>query len=148
VRRRKTVKSVSRMVPILLTVTLIVGVFLMVTPARASSPNFVTTWQSLLGVYWHSYIQIRASFSDNGRHALTGAHRFWRLDGFDTGWRATSMAPGPWCSEIRSDYLRARDSLRGGDRHVMHHGWSFWWWTPGTPLPQFIPVYPSDSAGE
>jgi len=121
--------NLVRMVPLLLTVTLIVTVLSMATPARASSPNYAVAWQTWGGAIWNGYVQIQASFNDNGRHARQGYHRFMREAGpaLDTGRLWTSEATSPSDSRIHSRQDWVWDSPLWGDRYTTRYYWGFLW---------------------
>ncbi|HCC33192.1 MAG TPA: hypothetical protein DEQ28_04730 [Clostridiales bacterium] len=114
---------------VLLTVVLIVVVLPMATPAQASSMNYAVAWQTWSGAIWNGYVQIQASFNDNGRHARQGYHRFMREAGpaLDTGRLWTSAATSPRDSTIRSRQDWVWDSPLWGDRYTTRYFWGFLW---------------------
>jgi len=101
-------------------------------PDRSAPPgvgNFAVAWESPCGLIWNGYVQIQASFNDNGRHAMQGYHRFIREDGppLDTGRRWTSVAPNPSCTAIRWRRDSVWDSVRAGPRYVTYYWHGFIW---------------------
>ncbi len=98
-------------------------------PALGASMNFARAWETLLGARWNGYVQIQASFNDNGRHARRGFHRFTREAGppLDTGRLWTSTATSRNDSTIRSRQDSVWDSPLWGDRYTTRYNWNFEW---------------------
>jgi hypothetical protein len=91
--------------------------------------NYAVAWESYGGLVWNGYVQIQASFNDGGRHARQGFHRFAREAGppLETGFRGTSVAPSPLCTQIRSKSDSVLDSILTGPQFVTRYYWFFVW---------------------
>lgn len=112
-----------------MSIILFVVVLVGAVPVRAASPNYAEAWETLGGARWNGYVQIQASFNDNGRNARRGEHRFRREAGpaLDTGWRPTPEASSRSDSRIHSHQMAVWDSPLWGAAEVTNYGWRFFW---------------------
>lgn len=109
---------------------IVVALAIVVPVAQGSLPmNYAYAWEDLLGSRWNGYIQIQASYNDNGRHAKQGYHRFTREAGpsLDNGRLYTSEATSPYDSEIRSRQDSVWDSPLWGDQYTTRYNYDFLW---------------------
>lgn len=94
--------------------------------AFAGGPNYGRTWESSIGgIKVNGYVQIQASYNDNGRHARLGYQRFTRQAGprLDTGRLYTSSASYLGDTRVRSRTDSVWDSVLWGDKYVTHYYW-------------------------
>lgn len=98
-------------------------------PALAAGMNYAHAWETLFGAKWNGYVQIQASYLDNGRNAKQGYHRFTREAGppLDTGRLYTSQAISPNDSAIRSREDSVWDSPLWGDKYTTRYWYDFLW---------------------
>ncbi|MGH8887745.1 MAG: hypothetical protein ACRDYX_21765 [Egibacteraceae bacterium] len=103
------------------------GGVLFAAPAAAAGDNYAKAWESWGGSRWNGYVQIRASYSDGGRHAEKGYHRFQREAGptLDTGRMFTATASSPGDTTVRSRKDSVWDSPLWGDRYTTRHYFGF-----------------------
>jgi len=90
------------------------------------NPNYGTTWESgFLGAKVNGYVQIQASYDDDGGHARIGYQRFTRPSGpsLDTGNMYTESASDPSDSNIYSRTDSVWDSPLWGDKYVTSYHW-------------------------
>ena len=98
--------------------------------AQGSVPmNYAYAWEDLYGSRWNGYVQIQASYNDNGLHAKQGYHRFTREAGpaLDTGRLYTTMANSPYDNEIRWRQDSVWDSPLWGDQYTTRYNYGFEW---------------------
>jgi len=84
-------------------------------------PNYGYSWESgLFGAKVNGYVQIQASYDDDGRHAKYGFHGFTRPSGpsLDTGDLRTDPASDPSDTNIYSRTDWVWDSPLWGDKYV------------------------------
>ncbi len=106
-----------------------VALAIVVPAALGSLPmNYGYSWEDLAGARVNGYVQIQASYNDNGLHARQGYHHFWRQAGpaLDKTY-FTTEATSPYDSEIRSRQDSVWDSPLWGDAYVTHWGYNFLW---------------------
>lgn len=103
------------------------GGVLYAAPAAAAGDNDARSWDSVGGAKWNGYVQIRASYSDGGRHAKRGYHRFRREAGptLDTGRMYTSSASSPGDTTVRSREDSVWDSPFWGDKYTTRWNYGF-----------------------
>jgi len=107
----------------------IVVALVIAIPVLAASMNYAISWETFGGAVWNGYVQIQASYSDKGRHAKRGYHRFTRQAGppLDTGRMYTSSATSKFDSTIRSRQDWVWDSPLWGDPYTTKYWWGFEW---------------------
>ena len=94
--------------------------------AHAGGQNYGTSWESwFLGARVNGYVQIQASYDDDGEHAKTGYQRFTRPSGpsLDTGFKPTDSASDPSDPNIYSRTDWVWDSPLWGDEYVTSYYW-------------------------
>lgn len=98
--------------------------------AFAGGDNYAKAWEDLLGARWNGYIQIRASYNDNGKHATHGYHRFVRKAGpqLDTGRLWTKHAWSPKDTQVYSRQDSVWDSPIWGDDFTTKYYYDFFYW--------------------
>jgi hypothetical protein len=108
----------------------IVVALAIVASAQAGGMNYATCWETWGGAKWNGYVQIQASYNDNGLHAKQGYHRFTREAGppLDTGRLWTSQATSPSDSTIRWREDSVWDSPLWGDQYTTRYWYGFVWW--------------------
>ena len=89
-------------------------------------PNYGYSWESgLFGAKVNGYVQIQASYDDDGRHAKYGFHGFTRPSGpsLDTGDLRTDPASDPSDTNIYSRTDWVWDSPLWGVNYVTSYYW-------------------------
>lgn len=94
--------------------------------AEAGGRNYARAWESAF-IKWNGYVQIQASYSDRGRHAKQGYHRFTRQAGpaLDTGRMYTSRARYRSDTSVRSRTDSVWDSVLIGDKYTTKYSYNF-----------------------
>ncbi|WP_273166867.1 hypothetical protein [Actinomyces israelii] len=104
----------------------IIGAAATAGAAYADGQNYGTSWESgFFGAKVNGYVQIQASYDDDGRHAQTGYQRFTRPSGpsLDTGFKPTDSASDPSDPNIYSRTDWVWDSPLWGDEYVTSYYW-------------------------
>ncbi|MDQ0163270.1 hypothetical protein [Aeribacillus alveayuensis] len=111
----------------LIAIGILLTLSISLTPAHAAGKNYAKSWETLGGARWNGYVQIQASYNDNGRHAKQGYHRFMRDAGpsLDTGRLYTSKASSKKDTKIHSRKDSVWDSPLWGDKYVTRYYYGF-----------------------
>lgn len=98
-------------------------------PAYAAGPNYGTAWETNFGAQWHGKVNIQASYSDSGRHARQGYHRFTRAAGpsLDTGRVYTPQASSASDTRYHWNEMWVWDSPLWGDQFTTKYSYNFIW---------------------
>ncbi|MED3645094.1 hypothetical protein P5F75_17205 [Caldifermentibacillus hisashii] len=114
---------------VLITMGILLALCISLTPAQAAGQNYARAWETLAGARWNGYVQIQASYNDNGKHAKQGYHRFQREAGpsLDTGRLFTSKARSINDTNIYSRQDSVWDSPLWGDKYVTRYNFDFFY---------------------
>lgn len=116
-----------RNVFVLIIAGLLITLCLSFTQTQAADQNYAKAWETLMGAKWNGYVQIKASYNDNGKHAKQGYHRFTRQAGpsLDTGRLYTSKASSKSDTRVHSRQDSVWDSPLWGDKYVTRYNYNF-----------------------
>ena len=111
-----------------------------VAPALAAgSPNYATTTESALGLYYDGYVQCQPSYVQAKQHAAQGWLRYNIPGGADSGRQYTGKGTGPTDSRIYSKSYRFYDTL-SPVAPATQFTYGFNWVPDGSPWPYSLDI--------